>query len=341
MGLLVDVIEGKEVPYTPVWLMRQAGRYMPEYRAVRSQHSFLDMCYKAEVSCEVTMQPIDILGVDAAILFSDILPPLIPMGFDLEYIPGTGPVIHNPFRGAADLARLNFNPNLKFFGYIEEAVSMIRARLPQDKDLIGFAGAPFTMASYAIEGGGSKSYQHIKTLMYREPEAYGKLMQLITNVTKAYLKKQLDAGAQMVQLFDSWGGALSRADYLKYAHPYTQEIITWLKKETAKPVIHFVKGAGSWFDAASDSAADVCGVDWTLDLDLAIKASGNKKILQGNLDPIALFAPQDVLEEKIHTVLDQAAGAKGHIFNLGHGIIPGTPVENVKFLVETVQSRKN
>jgi uroporphyrinogen decarboxylase len=341
MGLLLDVIEGKEVPYTPVWLMRQAGRYMPEYRAVRSQNNFLDMCYKAEVACEVTMQPIDILGVDAAILFSDILPPLIPMGLDLEYIPGRGPVIHNPVRSSIDLDRLNFKPDLNFFGYIEEAVSMIRAKLPQDKDLIGFAGAPFTMASYAIEGGGSKSYQHIKTLMYREPKTYGKLMQLITDVTKIYLKKQLDAGAQMVQLFDSWGGALSRADYIKFAHPYTKEIISWLKKETSKPVIHFVKGAGSWFDAACDSSADVCGVDWTLDMDKAIKYCGNKKVLQGNLDPIALFATQDVLEQKIHEVLDQAAGAKGHIFNLGHGIIPETPVENVKFLVETVQNRKN
>ena len=340
MGLLLDVIEGKDVPYTPVWLMRQAGRYMAEYRAVRSQNTFLDMCYKAEVACEVTMQPIDILGVDAAILFSDILPPLVPMGLDLEYIPGTGPVIHNPIRQASDLDALNFKPDMNFFGYIEEAVSMIRGKLPKDKDLIGFAGAPFTMASYAIEGGGSKSYQHIKTLMFREPEAYGRLMQLITDVTKIYLKKQLDAGAQMVQLFDSWGGVLSRADYKKYAHPYTKEIISWLKKETSKPIIHFVKGAGSWFDAAADSEADVCGVDWTLDLDKAIELCGNKKVLQGNLDPISLFAPQDVLEEKIHMVLDQAKCAKGHIFNLGHGIIPQTPVDNVKFLVETVQARK-
>lgn len=341
MGLLLDVIEGKKVPYTPVWLMRQAGRYMPEYRAVRSQHSFLDMCYKAEVACEVTMQPIDILDVDAAILFSDILPPLIPMGFNLEYIPGTGPVIHNPLRSDEGLKELNFSPDMKFFDYIAEAVSMIRGKLPANKDLIGFAGAPFTMASYAIEGGGSKNYSKIKGMMYREPQAYAKLMQLITDVTKIYLKMQLDAGAQMVQLFDSWGGALSRQDYKKYAHPYTCEIISWLKKETGKPIIHFVKGAGTWFDAASDSEADVCGVDWTLDLNIARELSGNKKVLQGNLDPISLFAPQDVLDEKIDLVLEQAKGLKGHIFNLGHGIIPETPVENVKFLVQKVQGAKN
>lgn len=341
MGLLLDVIEGKKVPYTPVWLMRQAGRYMPEYRAVRSQNSFLDMCYKAEVACEVTMQPIDILDVDAAILFSDILPPLIPMGFDLEYIKGTGPVIHNPLRGEEGLKDLNFSPDMKFFEYIAEAVSMIRGKLPQSKDLIGFAGAPFTMASYAIEGGGSKNYSKIKGLMYREPQTYAKLMQLITDVTKIYLKMQLDAGAQMVQIFDSWGGALSRQDYKKYAHPYTCEIISWLKKETAKPVIHFVKGAGTWFNAAADSEADVCGVDWTLDLNIAKELCGNKKVLQGNLDPIALLAPQDVLDEKIDLVLEQAKGLKGHIFNLGHGIIPETPVENVKFLVKKVQGIKN
>ncbi|MCM8541591.1 MAG: uroporphyrinogen decarboxylase [Lentisphaeraceae bacterium] len=341
MGLLLDVIEGKKVPYTPVWLMRQAGRYMPEYRAVRSQNSFLDMCYKAEVSCEVTMQPIDILDVDAAILFSDILPPLIPMGFDLEYIPGTGPVIHNPLRSEAGLKDLNFSPDMKFFEYIAEAVSMIRGKLPKEKDLIGFAGAPFTMASYAIEGGGSKNYSKIKRLMYCEPKAYAKLMQLITDVTKIYLKMQLDAGAQMVQIFDSWGGVLSRQDYKKYAHPYTCEIISWLKKETGKPIIHFVKGAGTWFDAAADSEADVCGVDWTLDLNIARELSGNKKVLQGNLDPITLFAPQDVLEEEIDLVMKQAKGLKGHIFNLGHGIIPETPVDNVKFLVKKVQGMKN
>ncbi|NQZ59351.1 MAG: uroporphyrinogen decarboxylase [Lentisphaeraceae bacterium] len=337
MGLLLDVISGKETPYTPVWLMRQAGRYMPEYRAVREKNTFLDMCYKAELACEVTMQPIDILDVDAAILFSDILPPLIPMGFNLEYVKGVGPVIHNPLRSAKDLDQLNFNPDAKFFTYIQEAVSMIRAKLPKGKDLIGFAGAPFTMASYAIEGGGSKTYQHIKTLMYREPDTYHKLMTLITGVTKIYLKMQLDAGAQMVQLFDSWGGALSRSDYMRYAHPYTKEIISWLKKETGKPVIHFVKGAGSWFDVAADSEADVCGVDWTLDLDLAAKMCGNSKVLQGSLDPISLFAPQDVLDAKLQEVLTQAKGIKGHIFNLGHGIIPHTPVENVKFVVKRVQ----
>jgi len=341
MGLLVDVIEGEKVPYTPVWLMRQAGRYMPEYMELRSRHSFLDSCYKPEVACEITMQPIEALDVDAAILFSDILPPLVPMGFDLEYVKGTGPVIHNPLRGEEGLNDLNFDPDMKFFEYISEAVSLIRRTLPDEKDLIGFAGAPFTMASYAIEGGGSKNYSKIKGLMYREPQTFAKLMQLITDVTKVYLKLQLDAGAQMVQIFDSWGGVLSRHDYKKYAHPYTCEIIDYLKKETSKPVIHFVKGAGTWFDLASDSKADVCGVDWTLDLNIAKDLCGNKKVLQGNLDPISLLAPQDLLDEKIDLVLEQAKGLKGHIFNLGHGIIPETPVENVKFLVKKVQGVKH
>ena len=340
MGLLLDVIAGKKVSHTPVWLMRQAGRYMPEYMAIRAKHGFLDMCYKPEVACEITMQPINALDTDAAILFNDILPILQPLGFDLEFIKGRGPVVNDPFLGNQDVARLrDFDPR-KEMAFVPEAVSMIRKELPIDKDLIGFAGAPFTVASYAIEGGSSKNFSKIKTMMYQQPEAYHALMSKLTEATKLYLKMQLDAGAQMVQLFDSWGGILSEADYRKYAHGYSQDIISYLKKETGKPVIHFVKGAYGYFETVADSKADVLGVDWTVSLSKAAAACGNSKVLQGNLDPISLLAPQDVLAEKIDQVLAEAKGIKGHIFNLGHGIIPETPVENVKFLVDRVHASK-
>ena len=241
MGLLLDVIAGKSVPHSPIWLMRQAGRYMPEYMAVRAKHGFLDMCYKPEVACEITMQPINALDTDAAILFNDILPILQPLGFDLEFIKGKGPVVNDPFLGDDEIGRLKDVDPYTQMGFVADAVSMIRKELPTEKDLIGFAGAPFTVASYAIEGGASKNYSKIKTMMYRQPKAYHALMTKLTEATKLYLKMQLEAGAQMVQLFDSWGGILDEADYRKYAHPYSQDIISYLKKETNKPVIHFVK----------------------------------------------------------------------------------------------------
>ena len=339
MGLLLDTIAGKKCERTPIWLMRQAGRYMPEYRAIRQNYNFLEMCMKPEVATEVTMQPIDILDVDAAILFSDILTPLIPMGFDLKFYEGKGPVIHNPVEKPEDLKNIIVPDVKKGSDYVYEALSMIRKKLPAEKDLIGFSGAPFTVASYAIEGGSSKTYQKIKTFMYTQPEAYHELMSKITEMTCYYLLEQFRAGAQAVQIFDSWGGVLSREDYLKYSHPYSVKIIDFLKKETnGKPVIHFVKSANAYFDVVADSQADVLGADWTIPLEFAAKMCGDSKILQGNLDPASLFSNKEILAEKLELIRQQALNVKGHIFNLGHGIMPKTPVENVKFVVDTVKS---
>ena len=339
MGLLVDAALGKKVERSPIWLMRQAGRYMPEYRAIRKNHNFLEMCMKPEVATEVTMQPIDILDVDAAILFSDILTPLIPMGFDLKFYEGKGPVIHNPVETAADVENVIIPDVTKGSDYVYEALSMIRKKLPTEKDLIGFAGAPFTVASYAIEGGSSRNYLKIKQFMYTQSEAYHKLMMKISEMTCHYLLEQYRAGAQVAQIFDSWGGVLSREDYLKYSHPYTERIIKFLKKETnGKPVVLFVKGANAYFADIATSDADVLGCDWTLPLDKATELCGGSKVLQGNLDPAALFADQDTLKEKLDLIIAQSKSAKGHIFNLGHGIVPKTPVENVKFVVDYVRA---
>ena len=336
MGLLLDVIQGKEVPHTPVWLMRQAGRYMPEYRELRSKRTFLEMCYDPKVACEITMQPINAFDLDAAILFNDILPILEPLGFDLEFAKGEGPLIHNPFRSSADISRLQTFDVKEKLGFAGDAVSLIRKELPKEKDLIGFAGAPFTVASYAIEGSSSKNYSLIKGLAYTDPKAYHALLSAITESTKQYLKMQCDAGADMVQLFDSWGGILDPQDYMKFAHPYSQEIISYIKKETGKPVIHFVKGAYGYFEQVADSEADVLGVDWTVSLKKASEACGHSKVLQGNLDPISLLGSQDILEEKIARIVEDAKGTKGHIFNLGHGIIPQTPMENVRYAVDAI-----
>ncbi|EDM27484.1 uroporphyrinogen decarboxylase [Lentisphaera araneosa HTCC2155] len=342
MGLLLDTALGKKCERTPIWLMRQAGRYMPEYRAVREKFSFLEMCMQYENAVEVTMQPIDILDVDAAILFSDILTPLIPMGFDLKFYEGRGPVIHNPIENAEDVSRVVVPDVKKGSDYVYDALSAIRKKLSPEKDLIGFSGAPFTVASYAIEGGSSKNYLKIKTFMYTQPKAYDELMNKIAEMTCYYLLEQFKAGAQIVQIFDSWGGVLSREDYLKYSHPYTVKIIDFIKKETGgKPVIHFVKGANAYFDSVADSQADVLGTDWTLPLNVAKDLCNNSRVLQGNLDPASLFSNKEILADKLELIREQAKGLKGHIFNLGHGIMPKTPVENVKFVVDTVKSWRN
>ena len=337
MGYLLDQAFGRPTPYTPVWLMRQAGRYMPEYRKVREKHTFLDMCYKAEVACEVTMQPIDAFGLDAAILFNDILPPLVPMGLDLEFQEKKGPVIHNPIRLPEDVNRIKICNAKKDFDYAYEAVSMIRKRLDTRKDLIGFAGAPFTLASYCIEGGSSKEYRHIKKFMWQHPEAFHELMKMLTVVTREYLQQQVRAGADLVQLFDSWGGVLSREDYIRFAKPYNDEIVRYLKTETKAAVILFVKGADGYFDVVADCQADVMGCGWQLPLDTAARLCGNSKTLQGNFDPAALFAPKEIITHKVKEILASAKNVRGHIFNLGHGIMTETPVDHVRHLVDTVQ----
>lgn len=320
-------------PYTPIWMMRQAGRYMPEYRAVRAKTSFLDLCRDPQLCSEVMCTAVDYLGVDAAIIFSDLLPILEPMGLDLEFAPGDGPVIHNPVRESADVDRVLDLTSVESLHYVIETVRQTRADLPDAIPLIGFAGAPFTLASYTIEGGGSRNYLHTKTLMYRDEGAWRTLMERLADAVTLYLNAQIDAGAQAVQLFDSWVGCLCPADYVRYVQPYVKRILDNLSPGAA--VIHFGAGNPELLGPIAEAGGDVIGVDWRIDLDEAWSRVGRRAV-QGNLDPANLLGSLDSIKAAAQRVLDQAAGRPGHIFNLGHGIVPPTPPENARALVEMV-----
>jgi len=320
--------------YTPVWLMRQAGRYMAEYREVRAGTTFLDLCKNPKLCSEVMVTAVEKLNVDAAIIFSDLLPILEPMGLDLEYEKGEGPVIHNPVREAADIDRVLALENVDALHYVMETVSQTRADLPDTLPLIGFAGAPFTLASYMIEGGASRNYLHTKTLMYRDPGAWKSLMQRLAHSVTIYLNAQIRSGAQAVQLFDSWVGCLSPDDYRTYALPYVKQIISNLDPGT--PVINFATGNPALLPLLAEADPAVVGIDWRVRLDEAWKTVGYDKAVQGNLDPLSLLADRDTLQKRTEEVLKQAGGRPGHIFNLGHGVLQQTPVENAQALVEMV-----
>lgn len=320
--------------YTPVWLMRQAGRYMSEYREVRAQTTFLDLCKNPQLCSEVMCTAVDKLNVDAAIIFSDLLPILEPMGLDLEYAKGEGPVIHNPVRESIDVDRVLALENVDSLHFVMETVSQTRADLPDNLPLIGFAGSPFTLASYMIEGGSSRNYLHTKTLMYRDPGAWKSLMQRLAHSVTIYLNAQIRSGAQAVQLFDSWAGCLSPDDYRRYSLPYVQQIISGLDKGT--PVINFATGNPALLPLLAEGGSDVVGIDWRVRLDEAWSTVGYDKAVQGNLDPLSLLADQDTLRERVKDVLDQAGGRPGHIFNLGHGVLQQTPVENAQAVVKMV-----
>jgi uroporphyrinogen decarboxylase len=322
------------VPYTPIWLMRQAGRYMREYREVRAKTSFLGLCKTPSLAAEVTVTAAERLGVDAAIIFADILLILEPMGIDLEFAEGEGPVIHNPVRKASDVDRLREleDPNTLHFVY--EAITQTRGALKPDIPLIGFSGAPFTLASYLIEGGGSKNYVHTKRLMYDDPGAWHAMMSLISRALPKYLNAQIEAGAQAVQLFDSWVGCLSVDDYREFVLPHTREVIR--NVTSGVPVIHFGTGTAALLELMREAGGDVIGLDWRVRLDDGWHRIGHDVGVMGNLDPVALFAKQGSLKTQAKRILDEAAGRPGHIFNLGHGILPETPVENVIALVEMV-----
>lgn len=323
------------VDATPVWFMRQAGRYMPEYRAVRAKYSLLEITRRPEVAAEVTLQPVDVLGVDAAILFADILLPVEPMGLRLEFVAGEGPVIHEPVLTAEDVARLRVPDPDSDLGHVLEAVRLVRQALEgRDVPLIGFAGAPFTVASYIVEGGPSRHYRTTKQMMYAAPEVWHALMDKLADTLAAYLVAQVKAGAQAVQLFDSWVGALSLPDYRRYVLPYSQRVLRAVEA-TGVPVIHFGTGTSHLLEAMREAGGTVIGVDWREPLDRAHARLGDGVALQGNLDPVALFAPLDLLREQVRDVLRRAPRV-GHIFNLGHGILPETPVEHVRAVVEMV-----
>ncbi|MEK6683912.1 MAG: uroporphyrinogen decarboxylase [Nitrospirota bacterium] len=327
----------KPTDCTPVWFMRQAGRYMKEYRAIRKKHSILTICKTPELAAQVTLQPIEQFDLDAAIIFADILLPLEPMGIELEFAKGEGPVIHNPVRDAAAVKALaTFEPDEKT-PFVMEAIRTVRRELNGKVPLIGFCGAPFTLASYMIEGGHSNNYIRTKQMMLHSPRVWKELMTKLAEMMASYLRAQIRAGAQAVQIFDSWAGCLSPDDYREYVMPYSRLTIAGLKKEGV-PVIHFGTGTSGSLESLREAGGDVIGVDWRINLDDAWKRLGPDVAIQGNLDPVVLFGPVKEIERRVKDILKRAGGRPGHIFNLGHGILPETPVENVAAVIETVHT---
>jgi uroporphyrinogen decarboxylase len=320
--------------HTPVWLMRQAGRYMKEYMAIKEKHSFLEMCRTPELACEITLQPIKAFELDAAIIFADILLPLEGMGIGLEFAKNMGPVILNPVRTNADIDAIKIIDPVEDVPYLLEAIKMTRSELNGKVPLIGFSGAPFTLASYIIEGGGSKNYVNAKSLMFSDPGAWRTLMDKITEIVIRYLNAQVEAGAQALQLFDSWVGCLGPDDYREFALPYTKRVIESVDRSV--PFINFSTNTGTYLETLLEAGGDVIGVDWKLRLDEAWERIGPERAIQGNLDPVTLFGPVDVLRKRAKEIIDMAGGRPGHIFNLGHGIVVGTPVDNVRALIDCV-----
>ena len=324
----------EKTPYTPVWLMRQAGRYMEEYRKLRERYGFLELCKNPDLAAEITVVPVERLGVDAAILFADILLLLEPLGVGLEYEKGDGPVIHHQIRSRTDVEQLlEFDPEEALL-FVFEAVRKSCAALNGKVPLIGFSGAPFTLASYLIEGGGSRNYVQTKRLIYRDPGAWRALMERLSHLVAKYLNAQIGAGVQAVQLFDSWVGCLSPDDYERHVLPYSRAAIAALR--SGIPVIHFSTGTAGLLKSVRAAGGSVIGLDWRVNLDDAWAAVGHDVGVQGNLDPVALLAPPKEIKRRVADILRRAGGRPGHIFNLGHGVLPETPVENVIAMVEAV-----
>ncbi len=323
------------VDCTPVWFLRQAGRYMAEYQAVRRAHSLIEICKSPELAAEVTITAAERLDVDAAIIFADLLLPLEPMGLDFEFQAGEGPQVHRPIRSAADIDALRTDRTAEL-GYVAEAIARVTAHFGDRMGMIGFCGAPFTLASYMIEGGGSRNYIATKQLMYSDPVAWEALMQKLATVLTDYAAQQVEAGADVIQIFDSWAGALSVADYREFVLPITQALVRRVQAQGV-PVIYFGVDTATLLPSMRETGADVIGLDWRVPLDAGRLAVGEHCAVQGNLDPIALFAPEGLLRARVEEVLRQAGGRPGHIFNVGHGIVPGTPVENVQRVVGWVR----
>ncbi|MGD9851370.1 MAG: uroporphyrinogen decarboxylase [Nitrospirales bacterium] len=320
------------VDRTPVWFMRQAGRYMSEYQAIRRRHSILDVCKTPALAAEVTLQPINRFDLDAAIIFADILLPLEAMGLHLEFVEAKGPVIDNPIRDEAGIVGLR-SVDGEAFGYAGEAIRCTLAALENRVPLIGFAGAPFTLASYAIEGGSSRDYARTKQLMFSQPVVWHQLLSKLSAVVIEYLRVQSRAGAHAIQLFDSWVGSLSPGDYEEYVLPHVQAIISALRVEGI-PIIYFGTGTTGLLPLMRKAGSDVLGVDWRVRLDEAWGTIGYDVAIQGNLDPLVLFAPKKEIERRIRAIFEQAEGRPGHIFNLGHGILPQTPLQNVEYAID-------
>ena len=331
----VKACKAQPVDRTPVWFMRQAGRYMAEYRAVRKQYSLIEICKKPKVAADVTITAAEILGVDAAIIFADLLLPLEVMGLPFHFSAGEGPVIANPVRTEEDVAHLRTDRAAEL-GYVSEAVRLVCRHFGSRLPVIGFCGAPFTLASYMIEGGGSRNYIHTKKMMYSSPEMWDQLMEKLVSVTSAYAVEQVSAGADVIQIFDSWVGCLSVEDYCRFVLPHATALVKTVRK-TGVPVIYFGTDSATLLPSMQETGAEVIGLDWRIPLDEAWRSLGNKGAVQGNLDPVLLFADWPELKARAEGILRRAGGRAGHIFNLGHGILPETPVANVKALARFVQ----
>ncbi len=329
-------------PHTPIWLMRQAGRYMPEYRAVKEKHgSILNMVKDPSVATEITLQPMRAFELDAAIIFADILTLLEPMGFRLEFVKGEGPLIHNPIRAPADLNRLKpVDPNVDL-AFTLDAIRMVQRELAGRKPLIGFSGAPFTLACYAIEGGSSRDFARARMFMYADPGAWAELMTRLAEAVGDYLAAQVAAGADAIQLFDSWAGVLSPSDYARFVLPYSRLALERAIQHRSVPRIHFGTGTGGFLHLIRDAGCEVVGVDWRVDLATAWNQFGRPAAAQGNLDPVVLFAPPDEIRRQARRILDSVRGRPGHIFNLGHGILEHTPVDHVRVLVDFVHDYRS
>jgi uroporphyrinogen decarboxylase len=331
----VRACKSQPVDHTPVWFMRQAGRYMPEYRAVRKEHSLLEICKKPALAAEVTITAAEILKVDAAIIFADLLLPFEVMGLPFHFSAGEGPVIEKPVRSREDIANLRTDRAAEL-GYVSEAVSLVAKHFAGRVPVIGFCGAPFTLASYMIEGGGSRNYIHAKKMMYNSPAEWEALMRKLVVVTASYAADQVRAGADVIQIFDSWVGCLSVEDYRRYVLPHVTGMVKQLQK-TGAPIIYFGTDSATLIPAMKETGAEVIGLDWRIPIDEGWRRIGHERAVQGNLDPVLLFADWRELKSRAEDILRQAAGRPGHIFNLGHGILPETPVENVKNLARLVQ----
>jgi uroporphyrinogen decarboxylase len=327
------------VDCTPVWFLRQAGRYMAEYRSIRERYRLLDMFKSPELAAQVTMQPVRAFSVDAAIIFADILLPLEGMGVGIEFAEGEGPVIHRPVRTMADAERLRVAHPEEHLGYVLEGLRLVRAEIDGKLALIGFAGAPFTLASYMIEGGSSRNFLLTKKVMYEHPRAWEIVMSKLAETLEAFLIAQHHAGAQVVQLFDSWVGCLAPADYRDYVLPYSRKVLQALQRANI-PTIHFGTGTADLLPLMREAGGNVIGIDWRTYLDVAWKRLGDSVGIQGNLDPVTLLAPWQLLGKRAAEILDRASGRAGHIFNLGHGILPSTPVDSVKALADFVHEYK-
>ncbi len=333
--LFLRACAGEYTERTPVWLMRQAGRYMAEYMAVREKVDFWTLCQTPELACEVTLQPIRAFDLDASIVFSDLLTPLPPMGAPVRFATGHGPVIDDPVRTVADVDRLVHPDVGGALGYVADAIRLIVAELPSHVPLIGFGGAPFTLASYLIEGGSTRTFARTKAFLHQEPDAAERLFSKLTEVVIELLNLQVEAGARAIQVFDSWAGALDPDDYARWGLRFTKRIVEAVRRPGV-PVIVFAKGTGGYFDRVAECGADVLGVDWTLTLDRARELAGPDVTLQGNLDPYRLLAPWEAVKPAIDRVLDQAGDGQRHVFNLGHGIFKETDPDQVKRLVDYV-----